>query len=189
MLSNVWLLQRPRALLWLDGDLTVCRLPPMDVTAGCVLRTGRFKAAKLRSGFQVWRGFLVLQPSASWQEIQKPWDRNPVHCWTQCHDPWRDGVLSSTLDMCPAIKTSILTLDMCKPSKMGSSAPLKLGLGPNWICRTGKVQITSDIWWPFDLPVNLRFWNFLTPKNPLHLLFRSSSRPEGWRIIGLQNSD
>lgn len=72
------------------------------------------------------------------------------------------------------------TLNMCKPSKMESSAPVKLGSGPNWICRRGQVQITSDIWWPFDLPVNLRFWNFLTPKNPLRLLFGSDSRPEGY---------
>lgn len=57
----------------------------------------------------------------------------------------RHGVLSSTLDM-------------CKPPKMGSSAPEKLGLGPNWICRTGKVQITSDIWWPFELWI----WGFET---------------------------
>lgn len=38
------------------GDLTACRLPPVDVTATCLLKalkTDRFKAAKLGSGFQV----------------------------------------------------------------------------------------------------------------------------------------
>ena len=41
----------------------------------------------------------------------------------------RHGVLSSTLDR-------------CKAPEMGSSAPVKLRLGPSWICRIGKLWLT-----------------------------------------------
>lgn len=41
----------------------------------------------------------------------------------------RHGVLSSTLDRCEA-------------PEMGSSAPVKLRLGPSWICRLRKLWVT-----------------------------------------------
>lgn len=142
---------QPRALLWLNRDLTLRRLSPMDVTAVCVLKTDRFKAENWEMG-----------------------SSTSLSCRFQLHDRRSripetgiQSIAGSSVMIYGRHEVLSSTLGMCKTSKMGSLAPLKLGLGPNWICRTGKVQITSDIWWPFDLPVNLRFWNFLTQKNPL----------------------